>query len=278
MKTSFWIAGALAALTLSGAAQAHRQWMLPSATSLSGNDSWVTVDAAISNDLFYFEHFPMRTNDVRVTEPDGSEGKIENAATGRYRSTFDVHLTKQGTYRIANVTTGMMGSYMLNGKRERLPRGTTKDKLASALPAGASDVTLIEAQNRNEIFVTLGAPSSTIFKPTGVGIEMVPVTHPNDLVSGEAASFQFLLDGKPAANLKVTVVPGGIRYRDALNQMDLVTDAQGKLTVTWPTPGMYWLNASLGGGRGEGGAEGEAKPAGPQRRASYVTTLEVLAP
>jgi uncharacterized GH25 family protein len=273
------IAGALAALLLSGAAQAHRQWMMPSSTTLSGDESWVTVDAAVSNDLFYFEHFPMRTDNITVTQPDGTEGKIENAATGRYRSTFDVHLTKPGTYRIANVSTGMMGSYMLNGKRERLPRGTTKDKLASAVPAGATDVQVAEASNRNEIFVTLGAPTTTIFKPTGNGIELIPVTHPNDLVSGEAATFQFLLDGQPAAGLKVTVIPGGIRYRDSLGQMDLTADQDGKVSVTWPQPGMYWLNASVGGRREGGpGADADASDDPSPRRASYISTLEVLAP
>lgn len=292
MKAKFLIAGALAALSLGSAAQAHRAWMLPSATTLSGNESWVTVDAAISNDLFYFEHFPMGTDNVTVTEPDGTIGKIENAAKGRYRSTFDVHLTKPGTYRIANVSTGIMGSYMLNGKQERLPRGTTKDKLATAIPAGATNVQTAEMSNRNETFVTLGAPTTTIFKPTGSGIELVPVTHPNDLVSGEAATFQFLLDGKPAAGLKVTVIPGGIRYRDSLGQVDLTADKDGKVAITWPQPGMYWLNASIGGGRegGPGGPGGEGAagappaprpqaPAGPpQRRAAYITTLEVLAP
>lgn len=279
MKIRLLVAGAIAALACSGTAQAHRQWMLPSSTVLSGTDSWVTVDAAVSNDLFYFEHFPMSTDDIAVIRPDGSAGQIENAAKGRYRSTFDVHLTQPGTWRIARDTTGVMGSYMLNGKRERLPRGTTKATLAKAIPAGATDVQTTESLGRNEIFVTLGAPTTTVFKTTGAGLEMMPVTHPNDLVSGEAATFQFLLDGKPASGLKVTVIPGGIRYRDALGQMDLTTGADGKLSVTWPEPGMYWLNASVGGG-GEGGpGEGQgANAATPQRRASYTTTLEVLAP
>ncbi|GLV24460.1 DUF4198 domain-containing protein [Sphingobium sp. Cam5-1] len=279
MKARYLIAATLATLMATSAAQAHRQWMLPSSTTLSGTDSWVTIDAAVSNDLFYFEHMPMRTDAVTVTQPDGSAGKIENAATGKYRSTFDVHLTQPGTYRVASVSTGVMGSYTLNGEVKRLPRGTTKEKLTEAIPAGATNIQTIEATNRNEIFLTLGAPTTTIFKPTGVGIELVPVTHPNDLVTGEAATFQFLLDGKPATDLKVTVIPGGIRYRDTLGQQDLVTGKDGKVSIKWPQPGMYWLNATVGGNR-EGGEGAQAtSPAAPApRRASYVTTLEVLAP
>lgn len=291
------LSAAAAALLLPGAAQAHRQWMQPSATVLSGNDAWVTVDAAVSNDLFYFEHVPMRLDGVKAFAPDGREVALENPSTGHFRSVFDVHLTQQGTYRIVSAMTGVMGSYVLNGETHRLPRGLTSDKLAAAIPAGASDVRTVEMANRNELFVTLGAPTP-VSQPTGVGLEMVPVTHPNDLYAGEAARFRFLLDGKPAAGLPVTVIPGGIRYRDSLGQMDLKTDKDGMLAVTWPTAGLYWLNASVGGGR-EGGPDGPAgasagapggasggkgpagagaAPAGPSpRRASYVAVLEVLA-
>ncbi|MFV0623998.1 DUF4198 domain-containing protein [Sphingomonas sp. ac-8] len=269
-------AAAALALLLPAAAGAHRQWMLPSTTVVSGDDAWVTVDAAISNDLFYFEHFPMRTPPA-VIQPDGSAGKIENWSTSRYRSTFDVHLTEKGTYKIAAVSDGVMGSYKLNGKEERLPRGLTADKLAGAIPAGATDVRTATSSSRNEIFVTSGAPTTTVFQPTGKGLELVPVTHPNDLVSGEAATFQFLLDGKPAADLPVTVIPGGIRYRDQLGQIDLKTGADGKVAITWPEPGMYWLNVTTGGGR-RGSEAGAAATPAPTRRASYIATLEVLAP
>ena len=303
MKTRFLRAAAgfalAAALALPASVQAHRMWMMPSATVLSGEDPWVTVDAAVSNDLFYFEHQPVRLDNLKAWAPDGTEVKVENASTGRFRSVFDLHLTQKGTYKIAMVSNNVMGSYVLNGKQERLPRGTTPETLAKAIPAGATDVQTAESSSRNEIYVTSGAPTTTVFAPTGKGIELVPVTHPNDLVAGEAATFQFLLDGKPAAGLTVTAIPGGIRYRDALGQMDLKTGADGKVTITWPEAGMYWLNATTGGGReggtGEGGpgaggpnagrpapgagAQGAPpRPAGPpQRRSNYVTTLEVLA-
>ena len=50
LSTSLSLALALAAaapLT----ALAHKQWLLPSATVVAGNDPWITVDAAVSNQL-----------------------------------------------------------------------------------------------------------------------------------------------------------------------------------------------------------------------------------
>jgi uncharacterized GH25 family protein len=277
MNKRFWGFAAGAALTALVAvpASAHRQWMMPSSTVVSGDDVWVTVDAAVSNDLFYFEHQPMRLDAMKAWAPDGTEAAIENRSTGRYRSTFDVHLTQKGTWRIASVADMLMGSYDLNGKTERLPRGTTAANLAERVPAGATNVKTAEANNRNEIFVTVGEPTTTLFKPVGKGIELVPVTHPNDLIAGETATFQFLFDGKPTAGLPVTVIHGGIRYRDQLGQMDLTTGADGKVEVSWVEPGMYWLNVTTPQAEGE---EGEGAPPPLARRASYVTTLEVLAP
>ena len=279
MKKQLWgfAAGAVLAAMIAVPASAHRQWMMPSSTVLSGDDVWVTVDAAVSNDLFYFEHQPMRLDALKAWAPDGSEATIENKATGRYRSTFDVHLTQKGTWRIASVVDGVMGSYDLNGKTERLPRGTTTANLAEKIPAGATNVRTAESNNRNEIFVTVGEPTNTLFKPTGKGIELVPVTHPNDLIAGEAFTFQFLLDGKPTADLPVTVIPGGIRYRDQLGQIDTRTGADGKVELTLSEAGMYWVNVTTPQVKGEGEGPPPAD-APPRRRASYVTTLEVLAP
>ena len=272
MKTRLLIAASAAlALFAAAPARAPRQWMLPSSTVLSGDDVWVTVDAAVSNDLFYFEHQPLRLDAVKAWAPDGSEAPIENKATGRYRSTFDVHLTQKGTWRIASVADMLMGSYDLDGKTERLPRGTTAANLAERLPAGATNVRTAEANNRNEIFVTAGEPTTTVFKPTGKGLEFAPVTHPDELVAGEPARFRFLIDGKPAPGLKVTVIPGGKRYRNAEGAVELTTGNDGVVTVNWPNAGMYWLNATATDAR-------VSNPRATERRMSYTTTLEVMTP
>ncbi len=269
---------AAAVLAIPAAASAHRMWMLPSATVVSGTESWVTVDAAVSNDLFFFDHQPLRLEQMKVWQPDGSAGQLQNGSTGRYRSTFDVQLNKPGTWKIGTAMSGVMGSFKVNGEEKRVggrggpPRpGMPAPLTVADIPADATDVKLTESSTRNEIFVTAGEPTTTVFAPTNTGLEMAPITHPDELVSGEAAKFRFLIDGKPAANLKVTVIPGGKRYRDAEGAMELTTGTDGVLSVTWPSAGMYWLNATATDAK-------TTTPRATQRRMSYVTTLEVLTP
>ena len=265
------IAAALLAGLIAMPATAHRQWLHPSATVLSGDKAWVTVDAAVSNDLFYFEHMPLRLDNVKVWQPDGSEGKIQNGSTGRYRSVFDVELNQQGTWKIGTSMAGIMGSYKQNGEEKRLPRGAAAADLAKLIPADATDVRISENSSRNETFVTVGAPTTAVLKPTGKGLEVEWLTHPNDIVVGETAKLRFLADGKPAAGIDVEVVPGGVRYRDKLNDRALKTDANGVLTLDFPNAGMVWLEAQLQDDK-------PSIPGATQRRLVYITTLEVLAP
>jgi uncharacterized GH25 family protein len=288
------VAAAGLVLALPLAANAHRGWIVPSFTVLSGDGAWVTLDAAISNELFYADHNPMRLDAVTVTAPDGSVDKIQNPATGKYRSTFDVQLSKPGTYKIGSAVSTVMASWTQDGQVKRF-RGSPED-FAKQVPAGAADLKTIKSFNRNETFVTRDAPTTTVFAPTGKGLELVPVTHPNDLVAGEAASFKFLLDGKPAADLEVTFAPGNSRYRATPGDFKVKTGADGAFKVTFPEAGMYWLNAVVrtgetgrrgpgeGGGPGmgggvPGGAPAPATPlAGNGMSASYTATLEALRP
>lgn len=233
----------VAALALPFTASAHRAWIAPTATVLSGDDAWVGFDAGMSNGVFIPDHAAMNLAGLTITAPDGSPVTAEHINRSQYRSTFDLHLTQQGTYRVANVTGGIGGSYVLNGERQRF-RATTTD-WPSEIPAGATDVQVSRSVGRTETFVTLGELSTGALAPSGVGIELVPVSHPNDLVAGEAATFKLVHNGQPAANLEVTIARGGSRYRNAPEEMTVTTGADGSFSVTWPHAGMYWMNASI---------------------------------
>ena len=114
---------------------------------------------------------------------------------------------------------------------------------------------------------TPAAPSA--IAATGKGLELAPVTHPNDLFAGEEATFKLLVDGKPAAGLEIEIIRGGTRYRNAQDELKVTTTADGSFKVTWPDAGMYWLEASTTDAR-------TSVPQAKQRRLMYVATLEVL--
>ena len=265
MKKSLALLTLAAVLAAPMAARAHRAWMAPTSTVLSGNDAWVAFDAGMSNGVFIPDHAAMRTNGLTVTAPDGALVQPEHLMQGQYRTTFDVHLTQNVTYKIANVMNGFMASYTLDGEQKRW-RGSAAE-FPAALPQGATDVRATRTSNRIETFVTLNNPTDTVFAPTNEGLELIPVTHPNDLVAGEAATFKLLNDGQPAAGLDVTVARSGLRYRDNPEESSVKTGPDGTFSVTWPEAGMYWLNAAV---RSEG--QGDQ----PGANAQYVAVVEVL--
>jgi uncharacterized GH25 family protein len=196
----------------------------------------------------------------------------QNLLTGHLRSSFDVQLAKPGTYKAAIVQQNVMASYMLNGEMKRW-RGT-EETFAKEIPAGATDVKATRMASRLETFFSANALSDGVFKPTGSGLEFVPVTNPTDLRSGEKATWRFLIDGKPAANQAFSLIPGGVRYRGVLGEIRMSTDAKGEITFTLPAGGQYMLSSSWP--TAAPAADGE-RPAMPARRLSYAATLEVLA-
>jgi len=265
---------ALALATASLHAQAHRGWLLPQSTNVEAKDAWVTIDGAISEGLFDVDHVALKLDDATVTGPDGASARVPTPVMGKQRSSFDLNMTKDGTYKIALVTQAVMGSYKDKASGEAKRFRTTEEAFAKDVPADAQELRTVRTHSRLETFVTANKQTTGALKPSGVGLEMVPVTHPTDLRAGETAKWRFQLDGKPLAKFTFSLTPGGVRYRGVLGEQRLSTDANGEVTLKLPAAGMYWLNAGY-----PANAEKGMPPAdGPAsvRRYSYAATLEIL--
>lgn len=275
MKIRTLFAFALTVGLLAQPLYAHRFWIITSGTVLSGEAPWVTIDAAISNTLFFPDHVAPALEMFTVTGPDGKEVAVQNGSKGKYRTTFDIELAKPGTYKIANARETVSASWQENGEQQRF-RGTQAEFDA----AGIKDkpgVQVSHSASRLETFVTSGEPSLTALEPTGQGLEIsFQKTHPNDLFSGEKVAFVLLKDGKPASGVEVTIIKGDDRYRTEPGELKVTTAEDGTFEFNFPEAGRYWLNASAlpegapapsstGGGPGRGGA-----------RYSYTATFEVL--
>jgi len=261
------IAVATAMTATFGVAHAHNAWLLPSTTVLSKPDV-ISVDAAISNDLFVANHAPMRLENLQITAPDGSAIKPESETRLKRRSVFDVPVATPGTYRIAVVNGGASASWKdkATGQQKRA-RGTA-ESLAKDIPADATEVVVTQSVGRIETFVTVGKPS--VPKAIGQGLEMVSSAGAlTDLAKGEKATFALHVDGQPAKDLDVTVTAGNTQYRDKLAEVKVKTDDKGQFSVTWPEAGMYWIDVSTKDSK-------TTMPQAKERRLSYAATVEVM--
>jgi uncharacterized GH25 family protein len=263
------VALALAAVSLS--ASAHRPWLMAQMHQVDAKDPWVVIDGVISDDLFEIDHLALKLDGATVTGPDGVVSPIPAPLVGRQRSSFDLHMPKEGTYKVSLVTTTVTASYKDKATGELKRFRGSEEGYAKEVPAGAEELRATTVHARLETFATANRQSTGAFKPSGVGLEMIPLTHPTDLRAGEKASWRFTLDGKPLANHPFSLIPGGVRFRGVLGEMRLVTDAKGEATVTLPGAGMVWLNATW--------PAVTVKPnEGPAiaRRYSYAATLAIL--
>ncbi|MES2129492.1 MAG: DUF4198 domain-containing protein [Pseudomonadota bacterium] len=261
------LAAALAACA--SLAHAHLPWIMPTSGIVEAKDAWVTIDGAVTDNYFDIDHQALKLDGTTITDPDGAGVALPPVLTGRMRSSFDLKLAKNGTYKVALVTRNVVASYRQGGEAKRW-RGA-EEALAANVPAGAEELRTLFQHARLETFVTANKASSGALKASGAGLEMVPVTHPNDLRAGEQATLRFVLDGKPLANFAFSLIPGGVRYRGVLGEVRLTTDANGQATFTLPAPGMVALVASYPAAPVKPG-EGPAV----QRRYSYGATLEIL--
>lgn len=258
---------ALTLATLTLPAQAHRPWLYPQQTMVEAKQAWVTIDGVISEGLFEVDHVAFKLDQAIITGPDGRTLPTPTPLTGRQRSSIDLQLPTDGTYRIAIVNKNVMGSYKDAGGAVKRVR-TTEENLAKDVPAGAADLKLTRTFQRVETFVSANKPSDGALKPSGSGLELVALTNPTDLRSGESATWRFTLDGKALPNHPFSLVPGGVKHRGVLGEIRLSTDANGEAKVTLPAPGMYYLSAAYPATRETAPADG--------RRYSYAATLEVL--
>lgn len=268
-STSVALRGFCATLMAAGSigAQAHHPWLLPSSTLVDSKDGVVAIDAASSEDLFEFDNRGLPLDGVVVTGPDGRAvtPSAINAAS-RHRSSFELTLEQPGTYRIANLSDGVMVSYRQAGESKRF-RGT-REAWEKARPADASEVRITRLAGRVETFVARQRPSEQPFAPANAGLELLPLDAPVDLSDGDRTRFRVLLDGKPLADAVVSLLRGGNRYRYRMGEQSLRTDAQGQFTVAWEQPGRYWLGLS----HSTPGATPDSPPA---QRLSYAATFEV---
>ncbi len=264
LKTSF--AGLVAGLMFAGAAQAHTPYLLPLSFDVTP-DALVVVDAGYAEKFFLSE---VNFGDTRfvITTPDGSVLPFGDVHQFKSRTVAEQKLPgAKGTYRLSTgVRLGaIFRSWEQDGKVE-VSRDGSKTP-----PPGVKLLSHYQSYSISEAYVTAGAPDKRALAPTKQGLEIVPVTHPNDLFTGEKFEFNVLFDGKPLAGQTVDIYRSPMDLGSEHTSESAKTDAQGRVAYALTKPGIYLALVRYRGAAPKGAAA-------PMYGYNYTLTFRVLTP
>ncbi len=222
---------------------AHKRWVLPSLFSVS-EPQWITVDASVSNNLFYPDR-PWPLSFVRVVSPNGENVPLSNQSEGHRRSTFDFEVSQKGTYKVVAANTLYFVQYKETeqGETKRMRASSLAD-IKKRLPEKLFSQEVAKSDSTLESYVSLGAPNNQVFKESNSAVQFKPVTHPNDLYQGEEGVFGFTVNDQPLVGAEVIMVWEGTRYRDDEQVIEMTTNNQGQITLPLSQTGRFYLELS----------------------------------
>lgn len=220
---------------------AHTVWVMPNQFVLSTTGSWVSADVSAGNMTFVADK-GISPDGMRLVNPKGEVETIKHKYQGKRKSQVDVELLQEGTYRLEMAGGARyFTSYVVNGERKRLM--ADKEARVKELPAGATEVSTSLNRSRSLSFITVNKPTQKVLELANEGLEFKSSVHPADIVAGEAVTFTFFIDGKPAANVELTLSVSGERYRDEAGRIQATTDATGTFSYTPKAAGTFLIEA-----------------------------------
>ncbi|MCS0319814.1 DUF4198 domain-containing protein [Vibrio diabolicus] len=229
-------------------AQAHPRWVLPSHFTVSkeGGD-WLTFDVTASHGTFVFDK-PAGSDQAFVVMPDGRSERPNFVVRGKRRSMFDFFFTEEGTHKVAINNQPSYYTQYKAGRRDTVKWArANKAERHDVLPEQARDVVTQLSYTRAESYITVGMPTDKALEIEGKMLEMKPITHPSDIIEGEPVSFQFFFNGEPQEGVTAEITREGTMYRNHQEQIDVVSDKDGKVIFTPEVAGRYLMKANYKG-------------------------------
>ena len=217
-------------------AHAHTPYLVPVSFEPAYED-WVSLDAGFAEEFFHpdvaFAH-----GNFQILTPAGQWQKPARYEEFKIRTLVEYQLTDKGTYRFTTGTRlgDVFRFFEVNGERQ----GTRDPK--DVLPKGAKLLDHYQSVTLAETYVTKDKPTEIALKPYNKGLELVAVSHPNDLTEGDKFKVKVLFDGKPVANKDVSLfaTQGGGEHQKAA--AIIKTNTQGDAEFSLASHGVYLLH------------------------------------
>jgi uncharacterized GH25 family protein len=220
------------------AAQAHTPYLLPNVFATQERDH-VTLQSSFTEE-FFVPDIVMKAEDFHAIGPDGAKTALPGATYFKDVGIIEAALPAPGTYRFS---TGLR-----QGRTSKVAKVDGEWKPAEGRPGtppppdGAPSGEQ-QSFTRSDVYVTRGAISAAALAPTGSGVELRPLTHPNQVGVEKGFAVELLLDGKPLAGQTLALHGSGPAHRDGKPVAEVKTDAKGRATLAFKEPGTYLVMA-----------------------------------
>jgi len=247
-------------------AVAHTPYFAPATFQVQAG-SILTLDAAFA-EAFFVPEAAFDASRFLVTGPDGRQVAPERVVPLRTRVVVEHTLPAQkGTYRFSTGERlgAVFRSWEIDGRK------VSSRDAAEPMPANAKLLSHFQSRIRAETYVSVGAPDRAALRPYGQGLEIVPVTHPDDLYADAPFDFEIRFDGQPLADAEVQIAEAVWTSDRKARETHLRSDAQGRVRWGQPQAGT-WL--ALVRHR----APAPAGAAAPEYSNSYSLAFQVLSP
>ncbi|MFC4656579.1 DUF4198 domain-containing protein [Rheinheimera marina] len=218
----------------STAAVAHTPYLAPA--SFEPVNNWVTLDAAFA-EKFFLPEVKFDQSEFSVTQPDGQQVKPKELFLGKTRTMLAHELTAEGTYRFS---TGQRYGAVFRSWQQDGKVKTSRDP-NEAVPAGAKLLAHFQSVTLAETYVSKGAPDKAALQAHGKGLELVFVSHPNDLYIDTPVRARLLFNGQGLAGQKVELFQAGQAEPESKAVQQLTSNAQGEIEFSVKNKGSYLL-------------------------------------
>lgn len=258
---------AVALTVLASPVVAHTPYLAPASFQPRAGGV-VSLDASFA-EVFFVPEAAFDESRFTVTGPDGRSVAPERVVPLHNRVVVEHALPKdaKGTYRFS--TGERLGAVFRTWEIEG--RKVSSRDAAEPLPAGAKLLSHFQSRIRADTYLTVGAPDRGALQPYGHGLELVPITHPDDLYAGEVFELELRFDGKPLPDTTVQISEAVWTSDRKPQEVSLRSDAQGRVRWTQPVAGT-WLALARHRSAAPAGA------AAPEYSNSYSLVFHVLAP
>ncbi|WP_226632686.1 DUF4198 domain-containing protein [Novosphingobium profundi] len=234
------IRSALAPLALAASAAllplpalAHTGFMMPN-VFVANTERMVTLESAFSEDFFHPE-IALESEDFHVIGPDGERAAFDRISGHKQVTILEAGMEEEGTYRFTSgVRRGRSG-------RMAMARGKWVPVRGNELPEGTQYVKTSQTETVSDVYVSKKGPTRAPVDVHVGRLEIHPITHPSDLYVDGPFAFEVLFDGKPLAGQELSLDRGNARYEQVKPHRAVTTGADGKVDLSFDTPGVYIL-------------------------------------